>query len=344
MNLKSIAEELGISASTVSRVVNGKKNFSVSPELREKILARASSSGFTPNPIYQAMRQKENRQIAILLPNLLHVSIGSEIATGVDRLCDELQKYGFSFHSLNHILAYQKTFQLPAWKVAEVLTVDVRRVELIAELDGSGVPYVSLNGVAGPNGSAVVTDDYANMMLVLNHLRELGHRRIAFLNFYRSQDQFVFTLEDHHYSVRQRLAAYLDFCRETGWEPLAESSRCDLPVPVVVEAGLKRNCTAFACYSFSQAVEALHLLKKRNLLTPRDVSVTAFNNPELAAFVDPPITCVEIPVEEMGRKGAELLLRKYDDPAYARGETFTFKGKLVVRESTGPCNIQNPNQ
>lgn len=344
MNLKSIAEELGISPSTVSRVVNGKKNFSVSPELREKILARTSASGYTPNPIYQAMRQKENRQIAILLPNLLHVSIGSDIATGVDCLCDELRKHGFSFHCLNHILAYQKTFQLPAWKVAEVLAVDVRRVELIAELDGSGVPYVSLNGVAGPNGSAVMTDDYANMMLVLDHLRKLGHRRIAFLNFYRSQDQFVFALKDHHYSVRQRLAAYLDFCRATGEEPLAESSCCDLPVSTVVEAGLRRNCTAFACYSFSQAAEAMHLLKTRNLRVPRDISITAFNNPELAAFIDPPVTCVEIPVLEMGLKGAELLLRKYDDPAYARGETFTFKGKLVLRESTGPCGMQNSKQ
>lgn len=344
MNLKSIADELGISPSTVSRVVNGKKNFSVSPELREKILARTSASGFTPNPIYQAMRQKDNKQIAILLPNLLHVSIGSDISSGVDCLCEELQQRGFRFHSLNHILAYQKNFQLPAWKVAEALAVDVRRVELIAELDASGVPYVSLNGVTGPNGSAVVTDDYANMMLVLDHLRELGHRRIAYLNFYRPQDRFVFTLEDHHYSVRERLAAYLDFCRETGWEPLVESSRCDLPVPAVVEAGLKRNCTAFACYSFAQAVETLHLLKKRNLRVPCDVSVTAFNNPELAAFIDPPITCVEIPVREMGFKGAELLLRKYDDPAYARGETFTFKGKLVIRESTGPCKVQESNQ
>ena len=56
MNLKSIAQELGISPSTVSRVVNGNKNFSVSPELREKILARANATGYTPNPMYQAMQ------------------------------------------------------------------------------------------------------------------------------------------------------------------------------------------------------------------------------------------------------------------------------------------------
>ena len=344
MNLKSIAEELGISASTVSRVVNGKKNFSVSPELREKILARTSASGYTPNPVYQAMRQKANKQIAILQPNLLHVSLGSDIATGVDCLCEELRKYGFSFHSLNHILAHQSNYRLPAWKVAEALVVDARRVELIAELDASGVPYVSLNGVTGPNGSAVMTDDYANMMFVLDHLRKLGHRRIAYLNFYRPQNDFAFSQEDHHSSVRERLAAYLDFCRGTGWEPLPETSRCDLPVSVMVEAWLKRNCSAFVCYSFPQAVETVHLLKQRNLRVPQDISIAAFNNPELAAFVDPPMTCLEIPVQEMGLKGAELLLRKYDDPGFARGETFTFKGKLVIRESTGPCRTQKTNQ
>lgn len=338
MNLKSIAEELGISASTVSRVVNGKKNFSVSPELRERILARASASGFTPNPIYQAMRQKENKQIAILSSNLFHASNNSDISTGIDSMCMELLQHGFSFHSLNHIIEYQKYYQLPAWKVAEAVVIDVRRVELIAELDASGVPYVSLNGVTGPNGSAVTTDDYANMMLVLDHLRKLGHRRIAYVNFHRPPElQPAFRLEDHHYSVIQRLAAYCDFCGECGWEPLKESLCCDYTVSDVLEAALKRHCTAFVCYDFSQGVETMSHLKSRNFRIPEEISIVAFNNHPLAEFTDPPMTCVEIPVREMGMAAAKLLLEKYTDSAFRNGETITFKGRLVERKSTAPC-------
>lgn len=337
MNLKSIAEELGISPSTVSRVVNGKKNFSVSPELREKILSRANASGYTPNPVYQAMRQKKNRQIAILQPNLPHVAQSTTIAEGIDYLCEFLLQRGFSFHCLNHVLEYQRDYRLPAWKVAAALAVDVRHVELIEELDASGVPYVSLNGVAGPGGTAVMTDDYENMALLLDHLRQFGHRRIAFLNFFRPADKPAFTMEDHHCSVRHRLAAYRDFCRETGLEPLSESLCCDFTVRETVEAALRRQFTAFVCYNFAQGVEVIHHLRKRNFRVPDDFSVAVFNNPDLAEFTDPPMTCLEIPVREMGLAAAELLLKKYEDGAYRNGETVTFPGKLVVRESTGPC-------
>lgn len=337
MSLKDIAKELGISPSTVSRVVNQKKNFSVSPELREKILARASSSGFTPNPVYQAMRQKKNKQIAILQPNMFHIASASNISAGIDSMCDFLLRHGFSFLSLNHIIEFQRDYQLPAWKVAGALVVDVRQVELIAELDTAGVSYVSLNGVSGPNGTAVMTDDYANMMMILNYLRDLGHKRIAYINFYRPPDKPVFVLEDHHYSVLQRLAAYQDFCREIDWEPLKESLDCEYDTLPTVEAGLKRNCTAFVSYHFAQGVEAIFHLKKRNLRVPEDISVASFNNPALAEFIDPPLTCIDIPVQEMGQAAGELLLKKYEDSSWRNGETVMFKGKLLQRQSTGPC-------
>ena len=66
MTLKEIAAELGVSTSTVSRVLNGcHKNFTVKPELRKRILDRVAERNYRPNPMYQAMRKKENLQIAI---------------------------------------------------------------------------------------------------------------------------------------------------------------------------------------------------------------------------------------------------------------------------------------
>lgn len=337
MNLKSIAVELGISPSTVSKVMNGYKNFSISPELREKILAYAKSSGYTPNPMYQAMRQKDNRHISILLPNLLHVSNGADISRGVDRFCEKLLDNGFRFHYQGNTIEYQKTYGLPQWKVAGALAVDVRREDLITELDTSGIPYVSLNGASGPHGTAIVTDDYANMMLLLDHLRELGHRRIGYLNFYRSPDKPPFTLEDHHCSVRRRLDAYVDFCKKSGVPPLPESLNCDYDTLTTINAGLKSGCTAFIAYSFSTIIEAGFYLREKGFKIPEDISIATFNNPDMANFVEPPLTCIEIPVREMGEAAADVLLKKYNDPSHAAGETISFKGTLIRRRSTGPC-------
>lgn len=340
MNLKSIAEELGISPSTVSRVVNGNKNFSVSPELREKILARANASGYSPNPMYQAMRKKDNRQISILMSNLLHTTIGTDVSAGVDSFCEYLLAHGFSFHYLGHTLEHQKTYGLPPWKVAGALVVDVRREELITELDSSTIPYVSLNGASGPHGTAVITDDYANMIAAMDYLYGLGHRRIAYLNHYREPDKIPFELADHHYSVRMRVKAYEDFCRTRNMPVLPESLENSCDTETTLRAGLKQNMTAFVSYSFHQAVEAECCLRKWNFKVPRDISVMSFNNPSIAEFINPAMTCVEIPTKEMGLAAAELLIEKYGNHAYAAGKTITFKGKLIERESTGPCSTK----
>lgn len=336
MSLKHIAMELGVTPATVSRVLNAKKNFSVSPEMRTRILALAEASGYTPNPVYQAMRVQTNKQIAILQPYMLHVAGEADITLGLDRMCNLLLDKGFSFHSVNHICERQREYQLPAWKVGGAVAVDVFRVELIEPLDRSEVPYVSLNGVAGPNGTAVMTDDYANCRMVLEHLRELGHHRIAYINQYRTPEEMPFSLEDHHYSVRERMRAYSDFCAETGFEPSPESLCWDFPVSEAVHAMLQRKCTAFVCYSFSHGVEAIHHLKRLGLRVPEDISLVAFNNPPLAPFIDPPLTCLEIPVREMGQAAADLLQGKHENPAWRNGETMMFKGKLILRNSTAP--------
>ena len=339
MSLKSIAAELGVTPATVSRVLNAKKNFSVSPEMRERILALAESSGYTPNPVYQAMRAKENMQIAILQPHLLQVAGCADIAVGIDHMCKLLLNHGFSFHSLNHICGRQQDYRLPAWKVGGAVAVDVFRPELLTPLDQANVPYVSLNGVAGPHGTAVLTDDYANCRLALGYLRELGHRRIAYINQYRSPEEAPFTLEDHHYSVRERMRSYSDFCAETGFEPLPESLSWDFTVAETVAAALRSKCTAFVSYSFTQGVEAVHYLKQHGLQVPADISLVAFNNPPLARFVEPPITCLEIPVIEMGKAAADLLLQKYKTPDWRNGETVMFKGRLIRRQSTAPPSM-----
>lgn len=340
MKLKTISADLGISPSTVSKVLNGYKNFSISPELREKILAYAKKSGYTPNPLYQAMRQKDNRQISIHLPNLLHVSNGADISLGVDRCCEKLLDSGFRFYYLGYTIEYQKTYGLPPWKVAGALVVDVRREDLIEELDASEIPYVSLNGVSGPHGTAIMTDDYYNMMLLLKHLYELGHRKIGYLNFYRGPENPPFTLADHHYSVRQRLRAYQDFCREIGESPLPESLSCDYDTLPTLLAGLERGCTAFLSYSYSAIVEASFHLRERGFRIPEDISLATFNNPTMSNFTEPPLTCIAIPVREMGEAAAELLLNKYKDSSSGAGKTISFRGTLVQRRSTGPCRTK----
>lgn len=335
MNLKSIAADLGVSASTVSRVISGNKNFSVSADVREKILARVNALRYSPNPLFQSMRKKKNKQISVLIPNILSVAGNSNIAKGVDILRETLLNSGYSVHFIMHTLEDDKVYKLPPWKVAGVVVVDVRSKELIADLNESGIPYVSLNGVAGSNGTAIMTDDYGNMCLALEHLYELGHRRIGYINTFRSQELIPFELHDHHYSVIQRTEAYFDFCCERRMLPMPESRECVHSVQKLLDAGLRQGMTAFITYCDSAAIEVKFLLENKGLRIPDDISLITFNNSWMLPFMNPPISCIEIPVVKMGLAAAEVVNKKNQDHGYAVGEKIVLKGALVERKSTG---------
>jgi DNA-binding LacI/PurR family transcriptional regulator len=338
MSLKSIALELGISPSTVSRVINGKKNFSVSDELRKRILQRVDEKGYNPNPIYQSMRQKQNQQISILLPNLLH-DMSDSTRMALDRIRAILISKGYSIHFLLHTLEDGKIYQLPPWKVSGAIVVDIRVPELVSELDTSGIPYVSINGVSGPNGTAVMADEYGNMQKAMQYLYDLGHRRIGYLNLYRPASVVPFTMNEHHYSVIQRTGAYLDFCSQHNLSVMPESANCNHSLEEAMEAGLRQNMTAFVTYSNISAIELEHHLHRKGLRIPEDVGIITFNESSLLKFTHPPLSCIDIHMENMADRTAEIILKKTEEPEYMKGQQLSFSGELIIRDSAAA--IQN---
>ncbi len=336
MTLKEIAEELGVSPSTVSRVISGSgNNFTVKPELRKRILDRVAERNYRPNQMYQSMRKKNNRQISIMLANYLQGSMEANINSGVDALTSSLFKQGYSFHYLIRPLEQRATYGLPQWKVAGAVAVDVRTPDLIVELDASGLPYVVLNGVAGSHGSAVQTDDRGNLNCAMAHLFELGHRKIGYINNYRSPDLIRIKFQDHHYSVIRRTAAYFEFCLTHGL-PVLESARdCSSTIEDAVANGIASGFTAYVTYSFEIFMQVCHLLRQHGLRVPEDVSVVSFNNAPIAPYSCPPATCIEIPVEQMGLEAGRLLVEQMTRPECVP-QVKMYPGKLIVRESTAP--------
>ncbi|MEI3037746.1 MAG: LacI family DNA-binding transcriptional regulator [Victivallales bacterium] len=338
MNLKEMAAELGVSPSTVSRVLNGYKNFSVSASVRERIVRRADELGYTPNPMYQSMRQKSNRQISILFTSLMHTAQSCDSMAGVDELCEYVLSKGYSFHYLCYKLEHLREQGLmPPWKVAGAAVVDVRHAGLLTELDASGIPYVSLNGEAGPSGAAFLVDEAFHMKQAFDHLYALGHRKIGYLNIYREPELVPFRLEDHHYSVRERCAAYRELCNAYALETMPEAFSWDLLPEKAMELELARGCTAFIAYHFSSAVHAMHYCRTHGLRIPEDISLIAFNNSSMAELLDPALASIRLPLKDMGLAAGEWLLEKCKSPGTGDGAVFRFRGELIAGGSTAKC-------
>ncbi len=344
MTLKDIAKELGVSPSTVSRVISGTgNNFTVKPELRQRILDYVRECGYRPNQAYQAMRKKDNQQIAIIMRSVWSNTQAFNITNGVDSLTLNLHRQGYTFHYLIRPMELYHSFGLPDWKVAGVIAVDAHTRESLQELNGSNIPYVVLNGVTGDNGSAVRANEEFNMNLALNHLFELGHRKIVFVNAYRPASLPRMPFHEHHYSVIDRAEAYFKFCKERGLFFQETADSCDYSEEEVVRQGVAAGATAYVTYGFNTYLTVCHYLTEFGLRVPEDVSVVCFNNDPLSEYSTPPATCIEIPVMQMRATAGELLLERIRNPK-SKPRTEMFSGRLIIRKSTAPVRKNNKNK
>jgi LacI family transcriptional regulator len=187
-----------------------------------------------------------------------------------------------------------------------------------------------------------LADDPDGTRQALDHLYELGHRRIAYANV----DPSYFD----HYSVAERHDALLSWMRDRGLTPVPGHDQRfvdqDHDAAAFLRASvLEHGATAVLAYDHVIAVRLLGAAFALNLAVPRDFSLACFNDEFPVAMLAPPVTAVAVDGKEMGRVAAEQLLKALGKrPDGARGPTsppaspgeFRVGERLVIRASTAP--------
>jgi LacI family transcriptional regulator len=193
-------------------------------------------------------------------------------------------------------------------------------------LRGHRVPTVLINAAADQTWARVNVNDEAGTRAAMQHLYDLGHRRIAYFG----------GEQPPHPSVVIRPATYQRFMREAGLTP-------DEPFTGSVERFadhvLKGEYPATAVLTFDHrpAVALLQQFWRRGVRVPDDVSVVTFNDTYPVEHTTPPLTVVALPVKQIGEHAVRLLMEQIEQPDAAPPQTVLLEERLIVRESTGPA-------
>jgi LacI family transcriptional regulator len=183
------------------------------------------------------------------------------------------------------------------------------------------MPYVALMNPALEVPS-VTTDDYQGMRLAVEHLLELGHRRIAYMTLEKQRPMISI--------MRNRLQGYRDALSEAGITPRADWLR-DLRGPFEpmrewevmsrqkTEYWLQSDweetaCTAVIAHNDEAAIGIVEALQDAGLRVPEDISVVGFDGTEIAAYFRPRLTTVEVPLREIGARATRLLIEQMTRP------------------------------
>jgi LacI family transcriptional regulator len=325
--LADLAREAETSASTASRALSGKGY--VSEEARRRLLAAADRLGYVPNESARTLKQRTSRVVGVVVTDLGN-QFYALLAAGIEQTLREAD-YQMMLVSDNsdgsQEVEYARAFL--AMRAAGVIMTPVDR-EAAALLDGHGIVMVEVDRrIADVPCDAVVVDNELGARLATAHLLELGHRRIALLvadTEWTSDagrlDGYRAAHADALVPVDEALILPIEFHAPDAEERIDALLEAEAPTAVFAANNLL-------------AEHAWQVIRGRGLLLPQDVSLVAFDDVPWMAMVEPGITAVAQPTIELGRRSAQLLLRRAADPA-APPEVDTLEPTLVVRGSTAP--------
>lgn len=329
ISIKDVARAAQVSHPTVSRALRNSPL--VKSETAERIRQIAHDMGYRANAVARGLVTKRTRTIGVVVTTIADPFIG-EVVSGIEEMAND---HGYSVFLANCNAD-------PEREIRVVHSFQERRVDgILVTSSRVGALYLSLlrqfkvpivlinNQHPGEFVHSVMIDNVTASRQAMQHLLELGHRRIAYLG-----DQYGFQ------SDTERFAGYR--------QALEQADSPFIPELVVHGDGkpeggqvaiekllaLPTLPTAVFCYNDMSAIGALNGIRARGLKVPGDISLIGFDDLFIASYVDPPLTTVRQPKQLMGRKAMEILLNLFSD---THQETnIKVQGELVVRGSTGP--------
>lgn len=334
--VREVAQLAGVSVATVSRVLNTPEK--VVKKTADKVLAAADALNFLPNNAARVLSQQQSRTLGIVIPTFEN----QIYAKFIDALEGALARAHYSLL----VTTTQKGRVSEFDKVRELVNMGVDAVilpggshspETLDYLTRFAVPVV-FNSIHLPDSPLVTVgyDNYGLARALAEYLISLGHRRIVILSERLAHNDRTRLRYDGAVSALQTLA-HSSSDRELDQFVDVTTAGASAAIDALQrgeQGGLCDDITAVMCLNDVLASGAMLALQRRGIRVPQQVSVVGFDDLEMAEFLNPPLTTVSLPVEEMGEVIARTLIGHLEDgtPLSSR----LLDASLVIRGSAGP--------
>jgi DNA-binding LacI/PurR family transcriptional regulator len=334
IGIADVAEAAGVSKTAVSFAFNSPAR--LSEETAARIRVVADELGYRPDPVARMLTRGETRTIGVLTPQPLAVSISNPffgaLSEGIAAVA-EASDYGVNLISpLGGSLARAVSRATVDGIVAIGLSADHPDIEQIRR---TGLPIVLVDSTAMADQPSVSIDDQAGAQTAAEHLVGLGHRDFLVISIVEAGSSM-------HSVPADRLAGYRAALSEAGIELADDRVETDASTVAGGAQAFGRawargvRPTAVLAMSDAMAMGVIRAAAERGLGVPTDISVVGFDDVDVSAYINPPLTTVHQPIRRKGEEAVRLLLAAIERRAPGR-DHLRLDTHLVIRASTGPA-------
>jgi LacI family transcriptional regulator len=331
VTLKDVARRSGVSAMTVSRVINGGQR--VSPETRQRVEQAIAELGYVPSRVARGLIRQKTHTLALIVPDVanpfftLIVRGAEDVARRADYrviLCDTRADLAIEREVIEEMIAHRV-------EGIAIAPVSDRSRSHLRRLSRYGVPFVLIDRtVPGVDCDVVVGDNAGGARRLLEHLIELGHRRIGLI-----------VESDEVSTARDRREGYEGAIRAAG---LPHDPTLIVRATVDPDGGfegmrrlleLDEPPTAVFTVNNLVALGAIEAVRAAGLEVPDDIALVCFDDIDYASRLYPFLTVMAQPAETLGALGTQLLLDRVEGRAEGRGRVVVLPAEFLVRRSCG---------
>lgn len=338
--LKDVARKAGVAVSTVSGIINNRSDSWASEATRKRVLDAAEELDFTPNRLARGLRLESFELVLLMVPDLTNpffANLIRRIRKGLETRGYELivEETEFEVERERKIIE-----NLPKRMVDGFIGVLSNPPALKASLKriSPRMPMVLIGERMGDLPLDTLESEFqAGFEKAVVHFRELGHRRLGFVDalegildplarlpFYQK------VASEHGLTVEDRWVIHcspdIEDVRHAVVKWCGESAQSDRP-------------TAFFCSNDMTAIATMRGLRDAGLIVPDDISVIGFDNIVLADLLDCPLTTVHQPVRRLAERSCALLLDRIKGEVSGPGAHEILPTRLIVRESTAQAKM-----
>lgn len=329
ITIKDIAKLAGVSHTTVSRALNGSD--SVRPETRELIQRIAAEHHYVTNYSAKSLVRQRSFTVGLFFSSIDKGTTPSFLVDALKSVNGVLAgEYTISVNGLDDLEHYHSV-NPQRYDGIVLMSQSESDDPFIQHVREQRIPLVVLNRQLDESSILnVAANDRSGVETAVEHAISLGHRRIAFISgnpgfrSYKERLQgFTSAMERHGLPIRETYLRDGDYTTHSGRRAMEELlTLSELP-------------TCIYCASDDIAIGAIGACYAAGLRIPADISILGFDDIPIAEFTIPPLTTVHKSLDEIGRFGAQQLLRMMEGETVEQRQ-YLIETKLVVRDSLAP--------